>query len=196
MTEAEKWKYHTHVYAFRIVYLGISETQRTWDGDLEGRYYDAEQIAAEAAKLQNKKDRQDGRAKRVIRDDPRNDPVVKAQRLAFAKLKGFSNWEACLEHMWQDAVNDPHPETGQPNAVGAWLRSGFGEFCTEWRDRLVRNNMAEQRKMVRQKMAARYKARRAKPKPLPESSEADFDAQQEAAHRYGYNHGNQPPLPE
>ena len=157
LTEAERWKYHTHVYAFRIVYLGAPETQRFWDGDpipdehrgipgkpQQGRYFNADMIAAEVAVLQAKKDRQDGHTHRAGHD-PRNDPVVQAQRRAFAKLKGYPTWEAYLDAMWRDAVAHPHPETGQPDALGAYRRSGFAGFCADWRDRLIRERVTADR---------------------------------------------------
>ena len=142
LTESEKWKHHTHVYAFRIVYLGAPETQRTWDGDPEGAYFDADLIATEISRLQAKKDRQDGSARRrAYPDDPRDDPHVKAQRAAWIKLKGYPSWQACLDAMWQDAVDHAHPVTGQPEALGALQRSGLLGFCAEWRARLVRQRM-------------------------------------------------------
>jgi hypothetical protein len=160
LTEAERWKYHTHVYAFRIVYLGAPETQRFWDGDpipkddlgvpgrpQQGRYFNADMIATEVSRLQATKDRQDGGAQRRHNagNDPRNDPIIQAQRRAFAKLKGYPTWEAYLDAMWRDAVAHPHPDTGQPDALGAWRRSGFAGFCVGWRDRLIRNQMAAKR---------------------------------------------------
>jgi hypothetical protein len=146
LTEAQRLAYHTHVYAFRIVYLGKSERDQTWDGDPKGEYFNADLIAAEATRLQQQKDRQDGSDQRARdhHNDPRNDPIIQAQRRAFAKLKGYPNWPTCLEAMWQDAQAHAHPDTGQPDAMGAWRRSGFAGFCAEWRDRLVRDKRAQQ----------------------------------------------------
>lgn len=149
MTDAEKWKYHTHVYAFRIVYLGMPENVHYWDGDPKGEFFDANMIATEVSKLQRQKDRQDGRVRRpphpAMRDhplaryvDPRDDPVIQAQQRVIAKLWGFPSWEACLERMWQDAVAHPNRD-GQPDTVGAWERSGIREFCHAWRDRMTKN---------------------------------------------------------
>lgn len=138
----EKWEYHTHCYAFRMVYLGMPETTRAWDGDPSGRWFNADMIATEVSRLQRQKDKQDGKSKRLARADIRDDPLIKAQRVAFAKFKGYPNWQACLDAMWQDAVDHAHPITGQPNVNWAWANSGFEEFCHAHRDKLVKHRMA------------------------------------------------------
>lgn len=143
LSHDEKWRYHTHVYAFRLVYLDAPETQHYWDGDPDGEFFDPVLIANEVARLQAQKERQDGgKARRAsTANDPRNDPVVQAQRRAWCKLKGYPSWEACLDDMWQDAQNHPNQD-GEPNVLGALHRSGFAGFCADWRDRLIRNQMA------------------------------------------------------
>lgn len=158
MTDAEKWKYHTHVYAFRIVYLGMPENVHYWNGDREGKFFDADLIAEEVSKLQRKKDRQDGRAPRPphpeMRDhplvryaDPRNDPVVQAQRELIVRLKGLPNWQAVLDEMEQEAIAWPNKE-GQPDRVAAYRRSGIPQFCAAWRDRMIRNQLEAKAKWL------------------------------------------------
>jgi hypothetical protein len=126
LTEAERWQYHTHVYAFRLVYLGAPETQHVWDGDPEGKYFNADMIAKEVTRLQAKKAKQDGSARR--RDDPRNDPIVQAQRAAWIKHRRYPSWDAYLDAVeagrekitaflaWCQAEN-PYP-----NRVGTFNR--------------------------------------------------------------------------
>jgi hypothetical protein len=132
LTEAERWQYHTHVYAFRLVYPGMPETQHFWDGDQipeedrdvpgrpqRGRYFNADMIAKEVARLEAKKAKQDGSARR--RSDPRNDPTVQAQRAAWIKHRRYPSWDAYLDAVeagrekitaflaWCQAQN-PYPE--------------------------------------------------------------------------------------
>lgn len=141
LSDAEKWRYHTHCYAFRMVYLGMPETTRSWEGDPSGRWFDADMTAKEVGRLQRQKDLQDGRAKRAGRDDPRDDPHVKAQRAAWIKFKGYPSWEACLDDMWRDAEAHKNAE-GQPDALGALRRSGLIGFSAQWKEWIIRTGMA------------------------------------------------------
>lgn len=158
MTEAERLKYHTHVYAFLIVYMGRPETMHRWDGDPEGKYFDAHLIAEEVSKLQAKKDRQDGRVRRPPHPEmrghplaryanPLDDPTVQAQREVIVRLKGLPDWQAVLDEMEQEAIAFPNRD-GQPDRVAAYRRSGIPEFCAAWRDRMMRNQLEARAKWL------------------------------------------------
>lgn len=159
LTEAERWRHHTRIYAHRIVYQGFSERQHWWEGDpipeedrdvpgrpQQGKYFNAEMIAAEVVRLEARKARQDGSAHRRYSagNDPRNDPIIQAQRAAWIKLKGHPSWEACLDAMWRDAIAHAHPDNGEPDVLGALRRSGFRAFCADWGQRLIRARQARQ----------------------------------------------------
>jgi hypothetical protein len=46
MTEAERWAWHSEVYAFRRVILGASATERTSPPDPDGRWFDENLVQA------------------------------------------------------------------------------------------------------------------------------------------------------
>lgn len=125
MTEAERWAWHTDVYAFRRVYLGIYDTISPCDDD--GRWFDVGLVnAAEIRKREKQKEA----------------PTTKFKdREAFARAAGFSSWlerEDAIARQkereqrglaWQ-AENAAAMRAGALRQVGAAAR--LGVTAREW----------------------------------------------------------------
>jgi hypothetical protein len=148
LSTAEKWQWHTHLYAFRRVYLGAPDAEHTSPCDPNGDWYDESMVAAETARLRNVKARKDGTDGRFTFSDEELD-----ERAEWAGLKGYPSWDVFLAEIqntiplsrvafdpritgfcaWAEARREAigPPPSGTYVRNGRWYRNGIQQQAAE-----------------------------------------------------------------
>lgn len=97
LTEADRWAWHTEVYAFRRITLGVPDAERVSPVDPQGKWFDEFLVREATARMRDEQQRQ--------------------ERARLKALRGSEAWQANQErYRLADAWRRDNPEFSVPMA--------------------------------------------------------------------------------